>query len=79
MRVRLEHKLQPAVFEAHSVVVEDDGGNPIFVALQHNGHMLCANVGDSDFQAILGTLGIDKTVTVTEIKPKPIENVIWSS
>lgn len=78
MRVKLQNKLQPIVHEADSVIVEDGLGNPVYVALQHDDHILCAHVGEPDFHALLKALGVNKTVTVTELKPKPIENVIWT-
>lgn len=78
MRVKLQQKLQPVEHRADSVVVEDELGNPIYVALQHDNHIICASVGDDDFHALLRALGINKTVTVTDLQPKPVENVIWT-
>lgn len=78
MLVRTQHKLQPLDVPAHSVVVEDDMGNPIFVAVQLPESIVCSNVGDSNFHDILRMLGVDKKVTVTEFKPKPVQNIIWT-
>lgn len=77
MRVKLQHNLQPHEQKAHSVVVEDDLGNPIYVAVQHEDHIICAHVGEDDFHNLLRALGIDKTVIVNDIAAKPIEKMLW--
>jgi hypothetical protein len=78
MRVSTQHNLQPAEQKAHSVVVEDDLGNPIFVALQVDEAIIYSTPGEKDFHAMLRALGINKTVVVTDFKPKPIENIVWA-
>lgn len=77
MRVKLQHKLQPAEYPAHSVILEDDMGNPIFVALQIDDQIVYGTVGEPDFQALLKVLGVDKQVVIQDITPKPIENMLW--
>jgi hypothetical protein len=77
VRVRLQHKLQPLETEADSLVIEDQQGNPIFVALQLPEAVIYADAGEPDFHSLLQQLGIKKTVAVTEIRPKPVQNVIW--
>ena len=78
MRVKLQHNLQPHEQEAHSVILEDRLGNPIFVAVQLDDHITFASVGDPDFHALLKALGVDKTVVVNDLRPKPIENMLWT-
>jgi hypothetical protein len=79
MRIKAQHQLQPTVIPAHSVVIEDDSGNPIFVASCLDAKtIICAKAGEPDFHALLRSLGIDKTVLVHEVKPKPIEQVVWT-
>ena len=53
MRVKLQNNLQPHEQKAHSVIIEDDLGNPIYVALQHEDHIICAHVGEDDFHNLL--------------------------
>lgn len=78
MRVKTHHNLQPTEQKAHSVVVEDDLGNPIFVALQVDEAIVYSTPGEKDFHTLLRALGINKTVVVTDFKPKPIENIVWT-
>ena len=78
MRVKIQNKLQPSEHQAHSVILEDDAGNPIFVALQLDDQIVYAEAGEPDFHAMLKALGVDKTVVVTEIQPKPIQNMLWT-
>ena len=77
MRVKLQNNLQPHEQAAHSVVVEDDLGNPIYVAVQHEDHIICAHAGEADFHNLLRVLGITKTVIVNDIAAKPIEKMLW--
>ena len=78
MRVKIQNNLQPQSLEAHGVIIEDDLGNPIFVALQLDESIVYADAGEKDFHAMLKALGCDKTVIVDEITPKPIKDVIWT-
>jgi Trk K+ transport system NAD-binding subunit len=79
MQIKAQHMLQPRVFDADSVVIEDNFGNPILVAVNLDKQtVICAKAGDPDFQELLKTLGINKTVLVRETKPKPIEQVVWT-
>ena len=78
MRVKLQNKLQPSEHSAHSVVIEDSLGNPVFVALQLSESIVFAGVNDPDFHSLLRAAGIDKVVAVTELKPKPHENLLWT-
>lgn len=79
MQVKVQHQLQPAVLPAHSVIVEDSEGNPIFVAVcLDEKTIICAKADEPDFHALLRSLGIDKTVIVRQEKIKPIEQVVWN-
>lgn len=77
MRIKTQNKLQPTELSADSVVIEDELGNPIFVAVQFAGSIMMSDVNDADFHTVLRQLGINKTVSITEIQPKPVQNVIW--
>lgn len=65
MRVESHNQLRdPVSVEATRVVVWDED-QPIMVVVQMGPHQFCcAHVGDSDFQSMLQSLGIDKTVVV---------------
>lgn len=78
MKVKLQHSLQPSEHQAHSVIIEDHLGNPISVAMQLDDQIIYADVGAPDFYAMLKALGVDKTVVVNEIQPKPIQNMLWT-
>lgn len=78
MLVKTQHALQPSEQRAHSVVIEDDKGNPIFVALQVDEAIICAGPDDKDFHGLLRALGIDKTVAVAEFNPKSMQNIVWT-
>ena len=78
MLVKAQHSLQPTEQKAHSVVIEDDLGNPIFAALQVDEAIVYSTPGEKDFHNLLRALGINKTVVVTDFKPKPIENIVWA-
>lgn len=78
MRVKLQHNLQPHEQRAHSVVIEDELGNPIFVALQLDESIVYADAREPDFHNMLKAAGVDKTVAVTEFKPKPAQNLLWT-
>jgi hypothetical protein len=77
MLVKTQHKLQPTEQKAHSVVVEDDLGNPIFVAIQVDEAIVYSTPGEPDFHSMLRALGIEKTVVVSDFKPKPMQQIIW--
>jgi molybdopterin-biosynthesis enzyme MoeA-like protein len=78
MLVKTQHALQPAQTPAHSVVIEDRMGNPIFVAIEVDEAIVYSTPGEPDFHSLLRACGVTKTVTVTNFKPKPIENVVWT-
>lgn len=53
MKVKSEHNLQPAEHKAHTVIVEDDAGNPLFAATYYADGIVCASIADPDFAAVL--------------------------
>ena len=55
--------------KAHSVVIEDDMGNPIFVATHIADGILYSAVGDNDFKAVLNMVGLDNAPTVKILVP----------
>lgn len=78
MRIKALGDLQPHDFPAQSIVIEDDKGNPIIVAIQLTESIIYSTVGDKDFQNMLTAMGVNKTVRVTDFKPKPLEDIIWT-
>lgn len=78
MRVKTQHSLQPVEQKAHSVIVEDDLGNPLFVAIQVDEAVVYSAVGEKDFHSLLRALGVDKTVVVSEFQPKPLQKIMWT-
>ena len=76
MRVKSQHFLQPTVTDAHSVVLEDNAGNIIFVAVESGDHsIVTATAGDKDFAGLVKALGIDKTTIVHTLKVKSVEEM----
>ena len=73
MRVKSQHFLQPTVTDAHSVVLEDNAGNIIFVAVEGDDHsIVTATAGDKNFAGLVKALGIDKTTIVHDVKVKSV-------
>lgn len=58
MLVKTLHNLMPGETKAHSVVIEDDLHNPIFVAAHLADGIMYSAVGDPDFAAALKVAGI---------------------
>jgi hypothetical protein len=69
MLVKTQHNLMPHDEKAHSVVIEDDMGNPIFVATHIADGILYSAVGDNDFKAVLNMVGLDNAPTVKILVP----------
>jgi hypothetical protein len=78
VRVKLTHNLQPHEQSAQSIILYDDMGNPIFVAMQLDESIIYADAGEPDFHAMLRALGVNKTVIVNEVTPKPVKNMLWT-
>ena len=77
MLVKTQHNLQPTEQKAHSVIVEDRLGNPIFVAIQVDEAIVYSTPGEKDFHSLLRALGVNKTVVVSDFAPKPMQNIVW--
>ena len=69
MLVKTQHNLIPADHKAHSVVIEDDMGNPIFVATHLVDGILYSAVGDADFKTVLKMVGLDNAPIVKHLVP----------
>lgn len=67
MKVKAEHDLQPSEHKAHSVIVEDDSGNPLFAATHFADGIVCASITDPDFASVL------QLVSNGTLPPKIIE------
>lgn len=78
MRIKTLNNLQPAETPAQSVIIEDDTGTPIIVAMQLTESIIYSTVGDPDFHSMLRSLGVNKTVHVTNFNGKPLEDLIWT-
>ena len=61
----------PSETEAHTVVIEDDMRNPIFVAVHVADGIAYSSVGDDDFKEVLKLVGIEKVPTIFELPPPP--------
>jgi len=78
MRVKTLNNLQPVDTPAQSVIIEDDKGNPIIVAMQLTESIIYSTAGDKDFHSMLSALGVKKTVHVTHFNSKPLDEMIWT-
>jgi hypothetical protein len=70
MRVKSVHNLQPHEQAAHTVIIEDDAGNPIFVALHAGDGIACAAIGDKLFEHVLRLAGVEKAPQVINVPAK---------
>jgi hypothetical protein len=57
----------PASVKCSRVVLYDDDGHPIFVALTVGNDIIMSCAGDADFEATLRNLGIKSTLIVTTV------------
>jgi hypothetical protein len=72
MLVKTQHNLIPAETKAHTVVIEDDLKNPIFVATHVAEGIVYSAVGDNDFATVLKMAGVTTPApTVNELPPPP--------
>ena len=67
MLIKTQYNLSPQDTPAHSVVVEDDLQNPIFVATHLAEGIIYSSVGDSDFKEVLKLVGISGAPSVDHI------------
>ena len=80
MKIHVHNKLQnPQVIEVTRVVVYDSKDNPIALAVETDDGIIIAETVNSnnvlEFNAILKSLGINKTVVVHDIKQKPLSEI----
>jgi hypothetical protein len=74
MLVKTQHNLIPAEAKAHTVVVEDNLKNPIFVATHVAEGIVYSAVGDSDFATVLKLAGVDTPAPKVNELPSPPKN-----
>lgn len=70
MLIKSQKNLVPSEIGAHSVVIEDDMRNPIFVAIHLADGIAYSAVGDNDFKDVLKLAGVEKIPTILEV-PSP--------
>lgn len=75
MLVKSQYHLQPSVYEAHSVIIEDSEGHIIYIAVQAGDEIVTAQAGDSNFEELLQAFGVHKTTIVHSITPKPLSEM----
>ena len=77
MKLQIHRSLRDVVtLEATRVVVEDNHGNPIALALEFAPGQILATTADSpDFNQVLAGLGIRKTVLVQDVQQTPLDQV----
>ena len=68
MRVKTHHNLQPAEQLAHTIVIEDDNGNPIFAAMHMSEGLVYSDASQPNFPGILKLVGIETAPVVTFIE-----------
>lgn len=65
---------------ATRVVVEDDFGNPIALAMEFAPNQILAVTADSpEFNQVLENMGIKKTVLVQDVYQTPLDHVRFDS
>ena len=69
MLIKSQKNLVPSETVAHTVVIEDDMHNAIFVAVHVADAIAYASVGDVDFKQVLKLAGVDNAPTVFELPP----------
>lgn len=74
MLVKTQHNLIPGEAKAHTVVVEDDLHNPIFVATHVAEGIVYSAVGDSDFATVLKLAGVETPAPKVNELPLPPKN-----
>ena len=74
-----DHMKKPQRIRATRIVVEDDFGNPIGLFIQTSPTHIAAEIADGDeqkFNRALRQFGINKTLVIDVIKPKPPQGLI---
>lgn len=80
MRIEIHNKLgQPQVLEVTRVVIKDKFGNPIAIALEPDDGVIIADIASKgneiQFNQLLRSLGIQKTVLVHEPTQQPLREI----
>ena len=65
MLVKTLFNMQPAEHSADSLVLHDDMGNPIFVAMHMSDGIVYSDVTQKDFPGLLKLISCDAAPTVT--------------
>lgn len=75
MKVEILRNLQPLVLDANRVVLRNSFGDPVFVCVEYaTNTFLSAKAGDPEFDRILQNLGIQNTLVVETLHPKPLDD-----
>lgn len=62
----------PSAVSCTRLVVRDDHGNPIMLAVMYSDdQILCAHQGDDDFETLLNALGIEASVVLRRFSISP--------
>lgn len=69
MIVDAQHALIPQKINAHSLIVRDDAGNPIFAAIHFADSIVYSSVGNKDFASVLRLIVDEEPPVVKEISP----------
>jgi hypothetical protein len=69
MLIKSEQNLVPTQTKAHTVVIEDDMRNPIFVATHIADGIVYSSVGEKEFKDVLKLAGLANAPAVTEVLP----------
>jgi len=81
MRLIVHNELrEPRVIDATRVIIEDDLGNPVCAAVQFGpppGGIIVETADAKNWNQVLRNLGIDKTVVVTDIEQKPLDQIVF--
>lgn len=77
MKLKIHRSLRDVVvIEATRVVVEDDLGNPVALALEFGpNQILAVTADDPKFNQVLAELGINKTVLVEDVFQTPLDQI----
>lgn len=78
MRIRTLTVGQPVQLEAEAVLVTDDYGNPLIVALQTGQSYRFASLEDpQEFQRLLHEAGYHRMPPITDLTPKPLGDITF--
>lgn len=69
MIVKTQCHLVPAETKAHSIVVQDDMGNPLFAAVHMAQGIIYSSIGEKDFPAVLRMVG-ETPPQIIEMSPR---------